>query len=178
MLFSMVVVLCVAACNGGSGGSKKLALGTEAVVAYTTTASGSTPAANTTLGVTVLKVRSGTQEELTSAGFKVEDQDKDATPYYVDVRYANKGSGAVPRELSVGLEDKNDNSVPTLLVTSLTSEPFDLCKDASSTSPLNPGESYESCTLFLVPKGMTLDRARFVSQSADATITFTDWAVS
>jgi hypothetical protein len=171
----LAATLWLSACGSGSGGGAKLALGTEAVVAYTAPASGTTPAIDTTLGVTVLAVRTGTQAELTEGGVKVEDKDKNTTPYYVDARFSNKGKGSLTRDFSVGMEDTNGNSVPTTLVFTLGGEPFALCKDVNS-GTLEPGQSYEGCTLFLVPNGTKLARVRFVSQGPDAKITFTDWA--
>jgi hypothetical protein len=169
--------LLVAACGGGSDSPAKLALGTEAVVAYAAPESGTIPAVDTSLGVTVLAVRVGTQEELADGGFDVDDEDKDATPYYVDARFSNKGDGPVPRNLSVGMEDTKGNSVPTTLIINLGGGSYAPCP-ANDDGVLVPGESYESCTLFLVPKGTKLDRVRFVSQGPDATITFTDWGTS
>ncbi|MCU1366452.1 MAG: hypothetical protein JWN39_2091 [Ilumatobacteraceae bacterium] len=167
----------LAGCSSGSDGAKKLALGTEAVVAYVEAANSTTPAVNTTVAVDVLDVKVGTLDELTAAGFDVDASNAGDTPYYVDVRYTNKGTGHAVRNLSVGMEDTKGNSVPTTLVFDLDGSPFDRCKDVS-TGDFGPGDSYQSCTLFLVPKGTTLDRVRFVSQSQDATITFTDWAVT
>ena len=173
----LAATVWMAACGGSSSGGTKLALGTEAVVAYTAPASGTTPAADTTLAVTVLAVRLGTQAELVAGGFKVDDKVKNSTPYYVDARYSNKGKGSLTRNLSVGMEDANGNSVPTTLVFDLGGVPFAPCKDNNdSASTLEPGQSYETCTLFLVPHGTKLDKVRFVSQAPDATITFTDWA--
>jgi hypothetical protein len=167
------------ACGSSSSGGTKLALGTEAVVAYTAQASGTTPAVDTRLGVTVLAVRAGTQADLVAGGFQVDDKDKDSVPYYVDAHYSNKGSGPVTRSLSVGMEDTKGNSVPTTLVFDLGGTPFAPCKDNNdSATTLEPGQSYETCTLFLVPAGTKLDRVRFVSQASDATITFTDWATT
>ncbi len=177
-MMGVVAVVLLVACSSGGSSSPKHALGTEVAVDYQSSPTASSPAATTKLGVTVLKVRTGTQDDLSSAGFQVEDKDKDTTPTYVDVRYANEGDAAVPRQLSVGLEDTGGNSLPTVLVTSLSDEPFSLCNDTSTNDPLAPGDSYESCTLFLVPKGTKVDRVRFVSQGADNKITFTDWATS
>jgi hypothetical protein len=169
--------IALAACGGGgSNGGKKLALGTEAVVEYTSPASGSTPAANTTLGVTVLAVRQGSRADLDAAGIEITKGDTNATPFYVDVRYANKGQGPVPRSLSVGMEDASGDSIPTTLDFTFGT-PFDLCKHESG-GTLDPGQSYEDCTLVLVPSGRKIERVRFVSQGQDAKITFTDWATS
>src|SRR5205823_5012132 len=166
---------CLAACGGGgTSGGAKLKLGTEAVVSYTSAASGSTQAVNTQIGITVLRIRTGTQKDLSDAGLQVEDKDKNTTPYYVDVRYANKGTGKALRNLDVGLEDTSGNSIPTTLNFAFGADPFQLCIDVA-TGTLDPGDSYESCTLLLVPNGTKVDRVRFVSQGSDAKITFTDW---
>lgn len=82
------LVLALPACGGGGGGtsSSELALGTKAVVSHSQIASGDQKAATTTLGITVLKVRKGTQQELTQGGLRVDAKNKSDTPYYVDVR--------------------------------------------------------------------------------------------
>ena len=91
------VVLALAACGGGGKSSSDLPLGTKAVVTHTQIASGDEKAATTTLGITVLRVRKGTQQELTKGGFTVDAKNKSDTPYYVDVRYENTGSAAIKR---------------------------------------------------------------------------------
>ncbi|MCU1400750.1 MAG: hypothetical protein JWN62_3859 [Acidimicrobiales bacterium] len=171
---STAVLAVLASCSSGSDSAKKLPLGTEAVVAYVQAATTTASAVNTTVAVDVLDVEVGTLDELTAAGFDVGESNAGDTPYYVDVRYSNRGTGDAVRNLSVGMEDSKGNSVPTTLVFDLDGAPFDRCKDVS-TGDFAPGDTYQSCTLFLVPKGTTLDRVRFVSQSQDATITFTDW---
>jgi hypothetical protein len=172
----MVVALALAGCGGddGGGSGKTLALGTSATVDYVTQASGDTPAVDTKLEVTALAVRKGTQEELASGGLQVDDKDKDTTPYYVDARYANKGTGKVKRTLSVSMEDADGNSIPTTLIFGTTDAPFKPCVNVND-GTLELGQSYESCTLFLVPKGAELGVVRFVSQDKSAKITFTDW---
>jgi hypothetical protein len=40
---------------------------------------------------------------------------------------------------------------------------------------LKPGESFETCSLVLVPKGRNVDKVLFVSQKANAEIVFTRW---
>lgn len=174
-LLSATVLFC-AACSSNSSGPAKLALGTQATVEYTSAASGDTPAVDTRLAVTVLAVRKGTQSQLVEGGFTIDDDNKKTTPYYVDVRYENVGTGIAQRNLSVAMEDTKGNSVPTTLVFDYGDTPFARCPDTKP-APLAAGESYESCTLFLVPEGTKLARVRFVSQAANATITFSDWAV-
>ncbi len=162
--------------DGGGGDSKTLALGESATVDFTSPASGDTPAVNTKVEVTVLGVRKGTQAELAAGGLKVDEGDKDATPYYVDARYGNKGTEKVKRSFSVAMEDSDGQSIPTTLIFGISDAKFDKCVD-NRDGTVAPGESYESCTLFLVPKGATPEKIRFVSQAADAEITFTDWQI-
>jgi hypothetical protein len=168
--------LSLACCGGGDeggGDGGTLPLGKEAVVEFTSPASGDTAAVNTTLGVTVLAVRKGTQAQLAQAGFEVEPEDKSSTPYYVDVRYANKGKGKASRDISVSMEDSDGKSVPTTLVFDYRGKPYEHC--ANVRGALAPGKSYEDCTLFLVPKDQDVGKILFVSQAADAEIKFTRW---
>jgi hypothetical protein len=169
-----MLVLTACGNGGGSGGEEVLALGEEAVVEYTETAEGGTPSAATTLGATVLGVRQGTQEELSQGGLEVDPEDRNATPYYVDVRYENEGQNEVTRNLNVSLEDSDGNSLPTTLVFDFGGEPFEPCTEVSE-GTLAPGESYESCTLTLVPEGADVARVLFVSQKANAEIVFSYW---
>jgi hypothetical protein len=173
------ITLTVAACggdDGGGGDTKTLPLGESATVEFTSPKSGDTPAVNTKVEVTVLGVREGTQEELAAGGLQVDAEDKDTTPYYVDARYGNKGTEKVKRSFSVAMEDSDGQSIPTTLIFGISDAKFDKCVD-NRDGTVAPGESYESCTLFLVPKGATPEKVRFVSQAADAEITFTDWQV-
>jgi len=123
-------VLALAACGGGGGGAKSssdLALGTKAVVTHTQIASGNQKAATTTLGITVLKVRKGTQQELTQGGLTVDAKNKSDTPYYVDVRYENTGSAAIKRSLDVGLEDQDGNLITAVTIFNFGGKPFAKC---------------------------------------------------
>jgi hypothetical protein len=175
----IVCAMLIAGCggdDGGGGSSKTLTLGKPATVDFTSPASGDTKAVDTKVEVTVLGVRKGTQEELAAGGLQVDDEDKDTTPYYVDARYGNKGTAPVKRSFSVAMEDTDGQSVPTTLIFGIGNEPFEKC-EAVRDGNVAPGESYESCTLFLVPKGSTPDVVRFVSQDKSAKITFTDWKI-
>lgn len=124
------LVLALAACGGGGGGGKSssdLALGSKAVVSHSQIASGDQKAATTTLGITVLKVRKGTQEELTQGGLTVDAKNKSDTPYYVDVRYENTGSAAIKRSLDVALEDQDGNLITAVTIFNYGGKPFGQC---------------------------------------------------
>ncbi|MEP6910836.1 MAG: hypothetical protein ABI896_10460 [Actinomycetota bacterium] len=115
LLAALVLASPPAAAAAGRS-SSELALGTKAVVTHTQIASGDQKAATTTLGITVLKVRKGTQEELTQGGLTVDAKNKSDTPYYVDVRNENQGSAAIKRSLDVSLEDQDGNLINAVLI--------------------------------------------------------------
>ena len=174
------LVLALAACGGGGGGAKSssdLALGTKAVVTHTQIASGNQKAATTTLGITVLKVRKGTQQELTQGGLTVDAKNKSDTPYYVDVRYENTGSAAIKRSLDVGLEDQDGNLITAVTIFNFGGKPFAKCP-AINEGQLTPGANYESCTLFLVPKGKTPSRVSFLPYNPAKETQFVYWKAS
>jgi hypothetical protein len=153
-----LAVLALAGCGGG-GGAATLPLGKEAVVGYTQPGTGGP---HTTLAVTVLRVRQGTQEELKQGGLQVDPKDRSTTPYYVDVRYGNRGQAAVKRGLPISLEDSKGNLISSTLIFDFGGRPFEPCKKVDE-GKLAPGQSYESCTLFLVPEGVHVGKVSFLS---------------
>ena len=64
----------------------------------------------------------------------------------------------------------------TTLIFGIGGEPYEPCVHISE-GTLAPGQSYESCTLVLVPDGEEVDKALFVSPEADAEIVFNYWKV-
>jgi len=173
-------VLALAACGGGGGGGKpssELALGTKAVVTHTQIATGDQKAVTTTLGITVLKVRKGTQEELTQGGLTVDAKNKNDTPYYVDVRYENTGSTAIKRSLDVALEDQDGNLITSVVIFNYGGKPFAKCPTIND-GEVAPGSSYESCTLFLVPKGKEPSRVSFLPYNPKKETQFVYWKVA
>ena len=74
------------------------------------------------------------------------------------------------------MEDSDGSLIPTTLIFGLSEEPHDKCVSVSE-GMVAPGQSYESCTLFLVPTGADPEIVRFVSQDKSAKITFTDWKI-
>jgi hypothetical protein len=173
---AVVALAFVAGCGGGgsaSSGGKAHALGETAVVDYAQATSTGANGPRTMLGVTVLRVRKGTPADLTKAGYTADD--KTATPYYVDARYTNKGQTAIKRNINLSLEDSGGNSLPTTLLFVTGSAPYAPCPDKSK-GMLKPGESFETCSLVLVPKGRNVKTVLFVSQKANNEIVFTRWA--
>lgn len=156
-LAATALALGLSACGGG-GGKDALPLGQEATVGYQQPPNGP----RTTLGLTVLKVRKGTQEELKQAGYTVDEDARTSTPYYVDARYENKGQATVKRNIDVGLDDTDDNLIGSTLIFDYGGKPFQLCKNVKE-GTFAPGDSYESCTLFLVPEGTDVGTVHFLS---------------
>jgi hypothetical protein len=162
--------------DGGGGDGDALALGETAVLEYAPTTDSGELGDPTTLAVTVTAVRAGTQEELKQGGLEVDAEDQGATPYYVDARYENRGQAPVDRGISVSLEGPDGESLPSTVVFDFGGEPFELCRDVSE-GTLAPGESFEDCTLVLVPEGDEVDTALFVSQT-ESEIVLTRWDAS
>jgi hypothetical protein len=169
--------LGLAACGGadGDGGGSTLALGQEAVVEHTQNTGGA-GAPKTTLGVTVLKITKGTQAELKEGGFTLDPEEQEATPYYVDARYENQGSQAVKDVPDVSLEDQDGNLITGTVIISLGGPPFEKCPK-NDDDDLAPGESQESCTLFLVPEGKEPSKVSFLPYDPESETEFVYWSV-
>jgi hypothetical protein len=150
-------------------------LGTEVVVGHNDV-SGGQPGVRTQIGLTVLAVRTGTQQELEENGLEVDPEDETATPYYVEARFANRGPNTVKRNLDVGLEDSDGNLVPRTLIFGAGGGSFEPCEEVTQ-GTLKPGESYESCTLVLVPEGVDVARVHYLSdEGPDEPPEFVYWA--
>lgn len=150
--------LLLSACGGGGGETH--ALGEQAVVGYAQP----DPSVRTTLGITVLAVRRGTHQELTAAGYEVDEDSRDTTPYYVDVRYQNQGNATVKRDIDVSLEDSDGNLISSTLIFNYGGEPFGKCTGVTE-GELKPGQTYQSCTLVLVPEGTDVGKVSFLSDN-------------
>jgi hypothetical protein len=167
-------VLALAGCGGDGGdASSALPLGATAEVEHTNAgAAAGTP--TTMLGVTVLAVRMGTQQVLGDGGFSLDPDEKELQPYYVDVRYENQGDAAIERHLGVSLRDGDDNLISETVIISLGGSPFEKCPKVRGGS-LEPGASYESCSLFLVPEGSEPERVSFLPYVPGVETDFIHW---
>jgi hypothetical protein len=174
-LLVSLLVLGLAGCGGGGGGSTH-ALGSEAVVEHSEVGSGAS-APKTTLGITVLRVRKGTQQELKDAGFSLDPDEQSATPYYVDTRFANKGANPIKRDLGVSLEDQDGNLISSTVIIDLGGEPFEKCRK-NTEGELAPGESFETCMLFLVPQGREPSKVSFLPYLYGEDTDFVYWDVA
>ena len=171
-----LVMVGVARLTGGDEDGT-LALGETAVVEYRQATSAGGPRPATTLAVTVTAVRHGSQDDLARGGFEVEPEDRSATPFYVDARFENRGETPLEQNLDVSLEDDDGESLPRTLILDLGEGTFEPCPNVTE-GTLEPGGSYESCTLVLVPDGSEVDKVLFVSQQPDNEIVFTPWDAS
>jgi hypothetical protein len=160
--------------GGGDGADDALGLGRTAVVEYTPTTSSGAPGKATTLAVMVTAVRRGTQEELSKGGIEVDAEDRDSIPHYIDARFENRGQAPVDRNLDLSLEGPDGETLPRTVLFDYGGKPFKPCRNVTD-GRLAPGETYEACTLVLVPEGDDVETVLFTSQKADNEIVFTRW---
>lgn len=152
------IALGLAACGGDDGEGASHPLGEEVVVEQAE-AAGKKRA--TTLGITVLKVRKGSQQELKDAGFTLDPDEAARTPYYVDMRVDNQGSSPIEQRQGVSMEDDDGTSISSTIVIELGGEPFKLCPQDNN-ADFAPGASHERCLIFLVPEGNEPKRLSFL----------------
>ena len=152
----LAVLLMLAACGGGVAA---LPLGEEAVVEHAQLV-GDTFAPKTTLAISILAVRTGTIAEL-EAAFEIDPDQRTKRPIYVDVRFENRGSQAINRELGVSLEDQDGNLISNVVIFNYGGDVFAPCPD-NTEGELAPGEQFETCSLFFVDEGRTPTRVSFL----------------
>ena len=159
----------------GCGGEsvKALDLGQEAVVEHAPFTD--PPSSPTDLGITVLGVRPGTIEELETI-FELDLEERTKAPYYVDVRFENDGEETIERELSVSMEDQDGNLISPVVIFDFGGPPYESCTD-NTEGQLAPGESFETCTLFLVPEGRRAARVSFLPNVPGEETDWVYWAI-
>lgn len=177
-LVTTALLLVAVACGGESGGGGEVhALGDTVTVGYNDRTDTGARGDDTTLEITVLAVREGSHDELTDAGFEVDAEDQNTTPYYIDARYENTGDVSIERNVGVSLEDADGNLIGSTLVFDYGDKGFPPCESVDE-GEFAPGDSYESCTLFLVPEGVEPGSVSFLSdQGADEEPEFVYWEV-
>jgi hypothetical protein len=111
------------------------------------------------------------------AGFELEADDQSKTPWYVDVHYANKGAATVDRNLDVTLHDQRDNLITNVVVLDVFgSGEFAACPDHTD-GDFAPGDTFDSCSLFLLPAGSTPSRISFLPHLEGKATDFVYWDV-
>lgn len=158
------VLLVLAGCGGGGGDVH--ALGETATVGYNNRTETGARGVDTSLEVTVVSVEEGSHDDITDAGFEVDAEDRDTTPYYVTARYENVGDGTVERNASVSLEDSDGNLISSTLVFDYGDKGFPPCESVDE-GEFAPGDSFESCTLVLVPEGVEVAKVSFLSDEGE-----------
>lgn len=168
----VLVAAAIAACGGG--GPATIPLGQEAVIEHANVSPGTGP--TTTLGVTALAVRTGTMAELEAGGFEVDAEDQEKTPMYVDVRYVNKGSQTIDRELRVSVEDPEGNLISPVVVFNYGGVAYEPCPDTTE-GELAPGQSFETCVLFFVGRSTKAARVSFLPNVPGKDTDWVYWAI-
>lgn len=173
-LAARLVMAGVLLAGCGGGGPATIPLGQEAVVEHANVSPGTGP--TTTLGVTALAVRTGTMAELEDGGFEVDPEDQEKTPTYVDVRYVNKGSQAIDRELRVSMEDADGNLISPVVVFNYGNLVYEPCPD-NTEGELAPGDSFDSCVLFFVGRSTKAARVSFLPHVPGKETDWVYWAI-
>ena len=144
-------------------GDGSLALGRAAIVPFVDygTPNQSKP---TKVGVRVLELRKGKIADF--KGFDLEPAQRRATPYYVDATFENRGSFALSRNLlRASIEDADGREYrPTTLV--VLGGSFQRCPQPGRAA-LEPGRSFDGCSVVLLPKDAQPGRVRFQGDVAE-----------
>ena len=142
--------------GGGEGVSEAgetLALGTRVVAPYVVYGKTGGSQQDTTLGVTVLRIRKGKISDFKD--FNLDAKQKATVPYFVDVKYENLGKLKLQRFLlDPSIEDSDGPGVQA-------AEPHrperhvQEVPEAEPRRACTPGQSFTLCAPFLLPKGKT-----------------------
>ena len=110
--------------------------------------------------VTVIDVREGSTGELEDAGYTLDEDQRAATAFFVDVAFTNDGDTPVAPG-SPGGEDPDGNLIPALTVIELGDggDSFESCPGIPEEVPA--GEKVEGCSILLVPKDTEMERIYF-----------------
>ena len=132
------------------------ALGTVVDTEYVDQVTGASEGTGT---VAVTDVRRGSVSELAEA-FELDADEKDMTPYYVDVTFTNDGDGVVDLHTPSGV-DGDDNLLQPLVVIAIGDAPaYDPCPALAET--LAAGASTSGCAIVLVPQDVELERVSYL----------------
>ena len=158
---AMTLAGCGSKDDGGGGGG--MAIGASAKISYYALTGDSTAAqGDGTIAIT--KVTKGSSTDLSSAGFDLDDDQKSATPYYVDVTFANQGTQQVDLREPSG-EDGHGNLIDALTVISLGGPKFAPCPGVPRR--LAAGSTVDGCSIILVPSGSDLKRISYFPGGSD-----------
>jgi hypothetical protein len=89
------------------------------------------------------------------ANVRLDDDAKTATPYYVKVHAKNVGKGDLsktdPAGYLSGVDDRGQRQSAVIFLGT-----FDACPHADAPKKLGPGDEYDTCQVYLIPKGGSL----------------------
>ena len=115
------------------------------------------PSQNTKTPVTRLQVTVQSIQKGTLADFKnvqLDAQQRAGTPTYVQVKIANIGSKPAKSDTAAADIQGVDNTGNTAQSLTIIGD-FARCNDSSTEKPIAPGQSLQTCLIFLVPGGIT-----------------------
>jgi hypothetical protein len=151
--------------TGGSAGGAitkpgtKLKLGTTAHVTFKPLSAPATSKKTYKLDVTVLEIEKGSIEDFENVD--LDAAQKASTPYYVSVSVSNPGAevpveGDDPDIRFDGIDDRGQEQGSLTFIGT-----FDRCDDATAPAPFANGESYESCLVYLLPGGGSIQQVNW-----------------
>ena len=110
------------------------------------------------LDVTVLEIEKGSIDQFEN--FDLDPDQKQSTPYYVRARLANP-EGKVPADddpaLGLdGVDDRGQEQGRLIIIGD-----YERCDYAEVPKPFRAGQSYETCLIFLMPGGGSIEEVRW-----------------
>jgi hypothetical protein len=149
---------------GATEPGASLAAGDTASVKWSALSAGNT----FDVDVTVDRIEEAPRKDF--ADVSLDEDQKKATPYYVNVTIENTGE-TMPRStngepgLGVGATDDKGQDLENVIFIG----DFPPCEYVDPKLPLRKGKKYESCLVFLVPEGGTLGEVQWTGSAAYVT---------
>jgi hypothetical protein len=134
-----------------------LKIGKPAIIAYS---SSSAPKVKGTIQITPESIVKGSIKDF--ANITLNAAQKKATPYYMKILTKNVGktdlSKTDPGSYLDGVDDRDQSQTAVIFFGT-----FARCPDPVSAKNLKPGQSYEMCEAFLMPKGASIVGAVWIT---------------
>lgn len=128
----------------------KLKVGQPATVAFHP-AGASDKSKDSTLQLTITSFDKGSLADFN--GVSLDATQKSATPYYVKLHLVNQGPHPIDVTAASAAIEGVDTTGSTQQSVTFIGD-FPRCNDASTSTPLAPGKSFDSCLTFLIPGGI------------------------
>jgi hypothetical protein len=156
-LAGTAIMLAPAAVAGPTPVGSILKIGKPATVTYS---NDSAPKVKGIVQVTPESIVKGSIKDF--ANITLTAAQKKSTPYYIKIRTKNVGktdlSKTDPGRYLSGVDDRDQSQTPVIFFGN-----FDRCPDPVSAKSLKPGQSYEMCEAFLMPKGASIVGAVWIT---------------